>query len=110
MTFCVPSYSEARPWRHWYNKQRWLTLRSRQLWDEPLCEMCREAGRIEAATVVDHKQPHKGEPELFWDRHNLQSLCRAHHDVSKQRDENRGFIGGATVAGLPLDPAHHWNA
>jgi 5-methylcytosine-specific restriction protein A len=72
--------------------------------------MCREAGRIEAATVVDHKQPHKGKPELFWDRHNLQSLCKAHHDVSKQRDENRGFIGGATVAGLPLDPSHHWNA
>jgi 5-methylcytosine-specific restriction protein A len=72
--------------------------------------MCREAGRIEAATVVDHKQPHKGKPELFWDRHNLQSLCKAHHDVSKQRDEVRGYIGGATVAGLPLDPAHHWNA
>jgi 5-methylcytosine-specific restriction protein A len=72
--------------------------------------MCRDAGRIVAATVVDHRQPHKGEPELFWDRHNLQSLCKAHHDVSKQRDETRGFVGGATVAGLPLDPSHHWNA
>jgi 5-methylcytosine-specific restriction protein A len=72
--------------------------------------MCQEAGRIVAATVVDHKQPHKGNPVLFWDRGNLQSLCRDHHDVSKQRDEARGFIGGAAVDGLPLDPAHHWNA
>jgi 5-methylcytosine-specific restriction protein A len=72
--------------------------------------MCREAGRIVAATVVDHKQPHKGDPELFWDGNNLQSLCRDHHDVSKQRDEVRGFIAGSDMSGQPIDPGHHWNA
>jgi 5-methylcytosine-specific restriction protein A len=101
---------DASPWHHWYSKQRWLTLRSRQLWDEPLCQMCQEAGRIVAATVVDHIKPHKGDPELFWNRQNLQSLCKAHHDVSKQRDEVRGFIAGADATGHPIDPSHHWNA
>jgi 5-methylcytosine-specific restriction protein A len=71
--------------------------------------MCQEAGRIVAATVVDHKQPHKGDPELFWARDNLQSLCRDHHDVSKQRDEARGFIAGSDMSGHPIDPSHHWN-
>jgi len=62
-----------------------------------------------AATVVDHRTPHDGDPTLFWDPANLQSLCQAHHDTSKQRDEHRGYIGGSTPDGLPIDPNHHWN-
>jgi len=72
--------------------------------------MCLEHGHIRAATIVDHRKAHEGDPELFWDRGNLQSLCKDHHDTAKQRDEARGYIGGSTVDGLPLDPKHHWNA
>lgn len=84
-------------------------MRYRQLWDQPLCQMCQEAGHIVAATVVDHKQTHKGDPELFWNKNNLQSLCKVHHDVSKQRDEVRGYVGGADTNGNPINPGHHWN-
>jgi 5-methylcytosine-specific restriction protein A len=46
--------------------------------------MCRGAGRIEAATIVDHVTPHKGDRRLFWDKSNWQSLCKPCHDRDKQ--------------------------
>lgn len=49
--------------------------------------MCREQGLITAATVVDHKIPHKGDYVLFWDSTNWQSLCKLHHDSTKQAAE-----------------------
>ena len=37
-------------------------------------------GRYTKATVVDHIQPHRGDPKLFWDQSNWQSLCKRCHD------------------------------
>ena len=31
------------------------------------------------ATVVDHVQPHKGDPVKFWDRGNWAPMCRRDH-------------------------------
>lgn len=31
------------------------------------------------ATVVDHKRPHRGDLQLFWDRNNWQGLCEDCH-------------------------------
>lgn len=42
-----------------------------------------------AATVVDHKVPHRGDRKLFWDRSNWQPLCRTCHDRWKQSRERR---------------------
>ena len=69
-----------------------------------------QQGRIEVATVVDHIRAHKGNEALFFDANNLASLCKTHHDSSKQKAEARGVqeIGG-DVQGIPIDPAHHWN-
>ena len=30
--------------------------------------------------TVDHIIPHRGDPELFWDRSNWQALCKNCHD------------------------------
>ncbi len=46
--------------------------------------------RVVLATVVDHKIPHKGDETLFWDRKNWQSLCKPHHDGTKQAMERSG--------------------
>lgn len=44
-----------------------------------------------AATLVDHKTPHRGNDALFWDRTNWQPLCTHCHNSLKQREE-RGQV------------------
>jgi 5-methylcytosine-specific restriction protein A len=56
----------------------------------PLCVTCQGEGRVEAATVVDHIIPHRGDQKLFWGRSNWQSLCKRHHDI-KTASEDGGF-------------------
>lgn len=100
---------DNRPWRHLYKTNRWKALRLAQLREDPLCTMCRQQGFTEAASVVDHIKAHKGDVELFHDPANLQSLCKAHHDGAKQKEEARGTGAiGCDASGWPLDPSHHW--
>jgi 5-methylcytosine-specific restriction endonuclease McrA len=77
------------PWRKLYDTGRWAAMRRRQLAVEPLCAMCARAGRVEAASVVDHVTPHRGDVGLFFGG-VLQSLCAPCHDRDKQRQEARG--------------------
>jgi hypothetical protein len=60
--------------------------------------------------LVDHIQPHRGDPVLFWDsKGNWAGLCKPCHDSDKQRQEKGGALRGADAAGNPIDPAHLWN-
>jgi len=63
------------------------------LW--PVCQQTGEAltGEYPApnSPVVDHKTPHRGDPDLFWDEKNLQSVSKAWHDRTKQSMERRGL-------------------
>ena len=68
---------------------KWQQARAQFLREHPLCVMCEAAGRVEAATVVDHITPHRGDQSLFWRRSNWQSLCATHHSRDKQREEQR---------------------
>lgn len=103
-------YAESRPWRHLYNAKAWKALRLQQLTAEPLCRYCQQQGKVTAATVADHKIPHKGDETLFFDADNLQSLCKLCHDSAKQKAEKHGVTEiGSDTAGAPLDPSHHWN-
>lgn len=58
--------------------------------DNPACEFCHARGEFTAAEVVDHIKEHKGSEALFFDPFNLQSLCKACHDSTKQRMEKSG--------------------
>ena len=69
---------------------RWQKARERFLKDRPLCCYCEREGRVEAATVVDHIIPHKGNQALFWDESNWQPLCKRCHDSTKAKEEGRG--------------------
>lgn len=62
-----------------YNAE-WRAARNAFLAAHPLCEECKKAGRLTAATVVDHKEPHRGDMRLFWDQGNWQSLCETCHN------------------------------
>lgn len=75
-------------WRKWYKLARWRRLR----WDVLVDAMfvCSRCGKLEGDTsklVADHKIPHRGREDLFWDRENLVCLCKACHDGAKQREE-----------------------
>jgi 5-methylcytosine-specific restriction endonuclease McrA len=72
---------------------RWQKARATFLSAHPLCCMCEANGRFVAATVVDHRTPHRGDQTLFWDSSNWQSLCATCHSSAKQRMEARGDDG-----------------
>lgn len=78
------------PWRKWYSTARWSRLRMDVLQSAKFTCQRPGCGRIEADTsklVADHIRPHRGDPDLFWDRRNLQCLCWSCHSRDKQRDE-----------------------
>ena len=87
---------------------RWQKARATFLRKHPLCADHQQRGHIVPATVVDHIIPHRGDQALFWDTGNWQSLCKLCHDSHKQRLEKGGVVVGCNLAGLPLDPRHHW--
>ena len=68
---------------------RWEKDRTKFLDENPLCADHRKRGMIEAATVVDHIIPHKGDQVLFWDKNNWQPLCKSCHD-RKTATEDKG--------------------
>lgn len=72
----------SRGYNHRWSKARDTFLRSR-----PLCIGCLAEGRTEAASVVDHVDPHHGDPDKFWDTAMWQPCCKWHHDSVKQRLE-----------------------
>lgn len=64
---------------------RWQMARARYLQHNPLCVMC--LPKVVQATVVDHKIPHRGDQQLFWNEGNWQSLCKPHHDSTRQAED-----------------------
>jgi 5-methylcytosine-specific restriction enzyme A len=99
----------AKPWRSWYSSARWKATRRGQLQAEPLCAFCAELGAVTPAVICDHVQRHGGDPERFW-RGPFQSLCKVHHDRTKQSDELRGYSTAIGISGWPADPRHPANA
>lgn len=88
---------------------RWEKARRFYLSEHPLCVMCMKKGDVTPAAVVDHIIPHRGDQQLFWDRSNWQSLCKPHHDSSKQAEEAHGFSSEIGLDGWPIDAKHPAN-
>jgi 5-methylcytosine-specific restriction endonuclease McrA len=93
-----------------YSTQRWQRLRLHKLRAYPLCESCLQVGRIEPATVVDHRTPIKRGGDPYPGLDQLASMCEGCHN-GKTRAEQLGedyFRKGCDAFGYPLDPAHPW--
>ena len=71
-----------------YNS-RWSKARRTFLEHHPVCNEC---GGI--ATVVDHKIPHKGDQNLFWNTSNWVPLCSSCH--SRKTAMGDGGYGNPT--------------
>jgi len=66
-----------------YANRQWRELRKQVLLDQITCEICGNE-----ASEVDHIQPHRGDQALFWDRNNLQCLCKSCHSSKTMREIN----------------------
>lgn len=79
-------------YKAWYKKQRWRNLRLEVLLrDAYTCQhtgiICMGTYPAPNSAVVDHKIPHRGDEQLFWDINNLQTVSKAYHDSEKQKQE-----------------------
>ena len=84
---------------------RWERARLLFLSEHPLCLGCEAVGVVEAATIVDHVVPHRGDMEAFWNESGWQACCAWHHDVVKQRLEAQYGQGRHRASALRLDSA-----
>lgn len=100
---------EAAEYRKLYKTARWRALRAQVLAAHPLCVSCQRGGRIVPATVVNHIVPHRGDVNLFFDRNNLEGVCKPCHDGPIQSAERRGYSGEIGPDGWPVDPKHPAN-
>lgn len=94
------------PWRAWYSLKAWFTARQAQLARQPLCERHLARGDVVAATVVNHRIPHRGAWALFIDPANHESVCKPCHDGDIQREERAAAAdvspgGGSKVYSRP---------
>lgn len=107
----------ALVYRKLYSTALWRAVRRAQLQAHPLCERCKAAGFIVAATVCNHVDPKtKLDPATFYDG-PFSSVCQACHDQAIARDEHRGvrttrpgYHGAVDADGWPIDPRHPANA
>lgn len=67
--------------------KRWQKARAHYLSRNPLCVRCGERGDVRAASVVDHVEPHHGDPGLMWDQANWQALCKPCHDLKTATED-----------------------
>jgi 5-methylcytosine-specific restriction protein A len=99
----------AQAYRKLYRTKRWLQVRKAQLSVHPLCAMCLEDGQTTAATVCDHADKDSKATEEGFFAGPFNSLCKAHHDSTRQREERSGHVIGCDVNGWPRDAGHHWH-
>ena len=71
-----------------YDCAAWKALRA-QVLDEAQ-HRCEVPGCAATARIVDHRIPHRGEPDLFFDRANLQAMCKVCHDTKTAKHDG-GF-------------------
>ena len=71
--------SLEHPWRVWFKSPVWKSIRRHRLAQEPRCRQCAIEGGVVTASHVGHVGSHKGEPSLFFNYANTQSLCARHH-------------------------------
>lgn len=71
-----------------YHSSRWVyRIRPAKLRRDPLCQCCKAAGRVTAATEVDHLVPLSQGGDA-WAQSNLCSLCKPCHSRKTQCEQS----------------------
>lgn len=85
------------PSRKLYNSRKWRALRDEvYVRDSYTCQktgvICVGKHPAPNSPVADHIIPHRGNPALFWDKSNIQTVSKAYHDSQKQREERASWV------------------
>lgn len=86
------SREQFAPWRAWYRTERWRKLRLEVFVRDGF--VCQRSGALLVgkypapnSPVANHKRRHQGDPLLFWDINNLETVSKAVHDSIIQAEE-----------------------
>lgn len=71
--------------KRFYASSRWLKLRDQVRSEEPLCRQCKAQGMTRLTQAVDHILDRKVQPDLAFDRSNLQGLCKQCHNAKRTK-------------------------
>lgn len=84
-------------WRSWYKTARWQRLRLVVFRRDGY--VCQKTGVLLVgkypapnSPVADHKEPHRGDEDLFWDPKNIETVSKSYHDKQKQSAEKLGLV------------------
>lgn len=80
------------PWRGWYNTKRWHDLRTQVFErDGYICQrsgiLCAGKHPAPDSPTANHKVRHNGDPILFWDPSNVETITKSVHDTLIQQEE-----------------------
>lgn len=80
------------PWVAWYKTARWRDLKRQVHVRDNFT--CRRTGIVLVgkhpapnSPVANHKVPHRGDPALFWDPDNIETIAKSVHDGEVQKEE-----------------------
>lgn len=87
--------ADAQAYRSWYKTSRWQRMaQSCYVRDNYTCQRTGIllSGKYPApnSPVANHKVPHKGDPALFWDPENIETVAKVVHDSAIQSEERTG--------------------
>jgi 5-methylcytosine-specific restriction protein A len=90
--------STIKPWRAWYKTARWEKLRKQVFArDGYICQrsgvLCIGKHPAPNSPVANHKRPHRGDPALFWDPDNIETVSKEVHDTIVQAEEAKDIAG-----------------
>lgn len=79
-------------YRSWYNTKRWRDLKQEvHIRDNYTCQrtgvICAGKYPADDSPTANHIKPHRGNPSLFWDINNIETVTKAVHDGLIQREE-----------------------
>jgi 5-methylcytosine-specific restriction endonuclease McrA len=85
------------PWRAWYGTKAWSDLKLRvHVRDNYTCQrtgvICGGKYPAPDSPVANHIKPHRGNPSLFWDENNIETVTKAEHDSAIQREEQESLL------------------
>jgi len=88
----------TQAWRAWYKTSRWQKLRQQVfVRDNYTCQrtgaLCIGRHPAPDSPVANHKKAHRGDPALFWDINNIETVTKEVHDGLIQSEE-RAFQAG----------------
>ncbi len=93
-------YSPDAKVRSWYKSKRWQDLRiTTFVRDNYVCQrsgvLCIGKHPAPDSPVANHKRRHKGDPVLFWDPKNIETVSKEVHDSiiqAEERADERGAL------------------